>query len=209
MTTKKTASSTARTAKSDKTVDKAAEKAAGKPPKKSLRVIKKYPNRRLYDTDTSSYITLAEVKRLVMKSELFMVVDAKTNDDLTRSILLQIILEEETGGAPMFTEAILANIIRFYGNSMQGMLPQFLEASMDNFRTNQKQVQDAIEAAVTAGPFGQIAKQNIEFMRTAREALMPNLSSLTGKKPERTENIDDLKRQMAALQAKIDQLSGE
>ena len=81
--------------------------------KKSVRVIKKYPNRRLYDTDTSAYITLAEVKRLVMKSEPFRVLDVKTSDDLTRSILLQIILEEESGGAPMFTEAILANIIRF------------------------------------------------------------------------------------------------
>jgi len=103
MTTKKTSATATKSAKSEKPVEKA--------PTKSLRVIKKYPNRRLYDTDTSSYITLAEVKRLVMKSEPFMVVDAKTNDDLTRSILLQIILEEEAGGAPMFTEAVLANII--------------------------------------------------------------------------------------------------
>jgi polyhydroxyalkanoate synthesis repressor PhaR len=79
------------------------------------RVIKKYPNRRLYDTETSTYITLAEVKQLVMESAQFVVRDAKTNDDLTRSILLQIILEEEAGGAPMFSEQVLANIIRFYG----------------------------------------------------------------------------------------------
>ncbi|MEY4427293.1 MAG: polyhydroxyalkanoate synthesis repressor PhaR, partial [Pseudomonadota bacterium] len=119
MTTKKTSASAGKTAKS--------EKVAEKPPASSLRVIKKYPNRRLYDTDTSSYITLAEVKRLVMINEPFMVVDAKTNDDLTRSILLQIILEEETGGVPMFTEAVLANIIRFYGNSMQGFMGSYLE----------------------------------------------------------------------------------
>ena len=81
--------------------------------KKAQRVIKKYPNRRLYDTDTSTYITLAEVRQLVMQHENVVVRDAKTGEDLTRSILLQIILEEEAGGAPMFTEAVLANIIRF------------------------------------------------------------------------------------------------
>ena len=82
------------------------------------RVIKKYPNRRLYDTNTSSYITLTEVKQLVMGNEPVVVKDAKTGEDLTRSILLQIILEEEAGGAPMFSETVLANIIRFYGHAM-------------------------------------------------------------------------------------------
>lgn len=97
------------------------------------RVIKKYPNRRLYDTETSSYITLAEVQRLVMDSIHFMVRDAKTGEDLTRSILLQIILEEEAGGAPMFTEAVLANIIRFYGNAMQGFMGAYLEKNVQSF----------------------------------------------------------------------------
>ena len=101
--------------------------------KSSLRVIKKYPNRRLYDTDTSTYITLAEVKRLVMKNEPFVVRDAKTNDDLTRSMLLQIILEEEAGGAPMFTEAVLGNIIRFYGHAMQGFVGSYLEKNVQSF----------------------------------------------------------------------------
>ena len=97
------------------------------------RIIKKYPNRRLYDTATSSYITLAEVRQLVMDSALFVVKDAKTGDDLTRSILLQIILEEESGGAPMFTEAVLANIIRFYGNAMQGFMGAYLEKNVQSF----------------------------------------------------------------------------
>ncbi len=97
------------------------------------RVIKKYPNRRLYDTDTSTYITLAEVKQLVMDSAPFVVRDAKTNDDLTRSILLQIILEEEAGGAPMFTEAVLCNIIRFYGHAMQGFMGSYLEKNVQAF----------------------------------------------------------------------------
>lgn len=99
-------------------------------PKPAQRVIKKYPNRRLYDTDTSSYITLAEVKQLVMAKEVFVVRDAKTNDDLTRAILLQIILEEEAGGEPMFTEEVLANIIRFYGQAMQGFMGTYLEKNI-------------------------------------------------------------------------------
>ncbi len=110
--------------------------------KKSVRVIKKYPNRRLYDTDTSAYITLAEVKRLVMKSEPFRVLDVKTSDDLTRSILLQIILEEESGGAPMFTEAILANIIRFYGNSMQSFMGSYLEKNVQTFTDMQSKMKE-------------------------------------------------------------------
>ena len=97
------------------------------------RVIKKYPNRRLYDTDTSTYITLAEVRQLVMDSESFVVRDAKTNEDLTRSILLQIILEAEAGGAPMFTEAVLTNIIRFYGNAMQSFMGIYLEKNVQAF----------------------------------------------------------------------------
>jgi polyhydroxyalkanoate synthesis repressor PhaR len=101
--------------------------------KPAQRVIKKYPNRRLYDTDTSTYITLADVKQLVMDSESFVVRDAKTNDDLTRSILLQIILEEEAGGAPMFSEAALANIIRFYGHAMQGFMGSYLERNVQAF----------------------------------------------------------------------------
>ena len=101
--------------------------------RQALRVIKKYPNRRLYDTNTSTYITLAEVKQLVMAHENLVVRDAKTGDDITRSILLQIILEEEAGGAPMFTEAVLANIIRFYGHAMQGFMGNYLDKNVQMF----------------------------------------------------------------------------
>jgi polyhydroxyalkanoate synthesis repressor PhaR len=97
------------------------------------RIIKKYPNRRLYDTDTSTYITLTDVKQLVMDSADFVVRDAKSNEDLTRSIMLQIILEEEAGGEPMFTEAVLANIIRFYGNAMQSFMGAYLEKNVQSF----------------------------------------------------------------------------
>ena len=101
--------------------------------KQAQRVIKKYPNRRLYDTTTSSYITLAEVKHLVMASEHLVVRDAKTSEDITRSILLQIILEEEAGGAPMFTESVLSNIIRFYGHAMQGFMGSYLDKNIQSF----------------------------------------------------------------------------
>jgi polyhydroxyalkanoate synthesis repressor PhaR len=94
------------------------------------RVLKKYPNRRLYDTQTSSYITIADVKQMVLGAERFEVRDAKTGEDLTRSILLQIILEEESGGVPMFSSEMLANIIRFYGHAMQGVMGSYLEKNL-------------------------------------------------------------------------------
>jgi polyhydroxyalkanoate synthesis repressor PhaR len=98
-----------------------------------LRVLKKYPNRRLYDTQLSSYITLADVKAMVLTGEHFEVRDAKSGEDLTRSILLQIILEEETGGVPIFSAQMLAQIIRFYGNAMQGMMGSYLEKNLQTF----------------------------------------------------------------------------
>ncbi len=97
------------------------------------RILKKYPNRRLYDTQTSSYITLADVKKMVLNGQDFVVRDAKTSDDLTRSILLQIILEEETGGVPMFSTQMLAQIIRFYGHAQQGMMGSYLEKNLQTF----------------------------------------------------------------------------
>lgn len=107
-----------------------------------VRLIKKYPNRRLYDTKTSAYITLDDVKELVLKYETFQVVDAKSGEDLTRSILLQIILEEETGGVPLFSCELLSGFIRFYGNAMQGMLGKYLENNMKAFVDFQQKLQD-------------------------------------------------------------------
>ena len=110
------------------------------PSKTKQRLIKKYPNRRLYDTDTSSYITLSEVKQLVMEGEENSVVDAKTAEDLTRTIMLQIILEEEAGGAPMFSEAMLANLIRFYGHTMQGYMGSYIEKNVQMFTDFQQKM---------------------------------------------------------------------
>lgn len=108
----------------------------------SVRLVKKYPNRRLYDTKTSAYITLSDVKALVLALENFKVVDAKTGDDLTRSILLQIIIDEETTRVPLFTTELLAQMIRFYGHAMEGMLGKYLETNIKLFTEFQKKLSE-------------------------------------------------------------------
>lgn len=131
------------------------------------RVIKKYPNRRLYDTDTSSYITLAEIKQLVMHHEPCIVLDAKTGDDITRSILLQIILEEEANGTPMFTADVLANIIRFYGHTMQSFMGGYLEKNIQALMEMQAPfVQGAINKNVFLQVQDQMTKQTEQFLAT-------------------------------------------
>jgi len=107
-----------------------------------IRTIKKYPNRRLYDTANSGYITLADVKQMVLENIEFQVVDAKTGEDLTRSILLQIILEEESGGLPMFSAEMLAHMIRFYGTAQQTMMGQYMEQNVKAFLAIQKKLQE-------------------------------------------------------------------
>jgi polyhydroxyalkanoate synthesis repressor PhaR len=108
----------------------------------AVRLIKKYPNRRLYDTKTSSYITLADVKQMVLKNEDFQVIDAKTNEDLSRQILLQIILEEESGGMPMFSSDLLSQMIRSYGSAMQGFMGSYLSKNIEAFQQLQKTMQE-------------------------------------------------------------------
>lgn len=138
------------------------------------RLIKKYPNRRLYDTRTSSYITLSDVKELVLNNEEFQVVDAKTGEELTRSILLQIILEEEAGGAPMFTSDLLAHMIRFYGNAMQGMMGKYLESNIKAFTEMQGKLQDQARAIYGENsPVGQdLWAQFLNFQGPALQSMM-------------------------------------
>ena len=119
---------------------KTADTAGQAPPGAAVRVLKKYPNRRLYDTQASSYITLADVKGMVLDGEDFEVRDAKSGEDLTRSILLQIILEEESAGVPMFSTETLAQIIRFYGHTMQGAMGAWLEQNMKAFADMQRRM---------------------------------------------------------------------
>ena len=120
-------------AKVAKTSSSSVSPAGAVPISGAARTIKKYPNRRLYDTQTSTYVTLADIKKLVMAALPVVVVDAKTGEDLTRSIFLHIILEEESAGVPMFSEAVLCNIIRFYGHAMQGHMGSYLESHVQSF----------------------------------------------------------------------------
>lgn len=127
------------------------------------RVLKKYPNRRLYDTRLSTYITLADVKAMVLAAESFEVRDAKTGEDLTRSILLQIILEEEGGGLPMFSAPMLAQIIRFYGHSMQGMMGSYLERNLQTFTEIQARL--AEQSKGLYDPAAQTPEMWAQFLR--------------------------------------------
>ncbi|AVP57537.1 polyhydroxyalkanoate synthesis repressor PhaR [Pulveribacter suum] len=147
----------------EKTPDSSQDPSAGAAAPRE-RIIKKYPNRRLYDTNTSTYITLAEVKQLVIDGEPVMVRDAKTGDDLTRSILLQIILEEEAGGAPMFSEAALANIIRFYGHAMQGYMGAYLEKNVQMFSEAQARLAEQAQG-MSPDKWAQFMQLNSPLMK--------------------------------------------
>ena len=158
------------------------------------RVIKKYPNRRLYDTETSTYITLAEVKQLVMANQSLVVRDAKTGEDITRSIFLQIILEEEAGGAPMFTEAVLANIIRFYGHTMQGFMGSYLEKNVQVFSDMQAKMTDqsqhvtpevwakfmSVQSPMVQGLMGSYAEQSKTMFAQMQEQMNKQAEKMLG-----------------------------
>ena len=149
-----------------------------------MRIIKKYPNRRLYDTETSSYITLAEVKQLVIANAEFQVVDAKSGQDLTRSILMQIILEEESGSAPLFTSDMLSQMIRSYGNAMQGLMGNYLEKGLENFVEIQKKLQDQARTM-----YGDAPMINPEVWSQFMKAQGPALQGLMGNYMEQSANI--------------------
>ncbi|WP_435104500.1 polyhydroxyalkanoate synthesis repressor PhaR [Arhodomonas sp. AD133] len=151
------------------------------------RIIKKYPNRRLYDTAISSYITLADVKRLVLDGVDFEVVDAKTKADLTRSILLQIISEEEEGGEPIFSSDLLAQIIRSYGGNMQNLLTSYLEKSMEMWGEQQRVFQERTRDFMGGDPmemFNQITERNLAMWQA-----MSGLSERRGR--SRNDKGDD------------------
>lgn len=138
----------------------------------STRVIKKYPNRRLYDSASSSYITLADIKQWVIDGVPIQVVDAKNSQDLTRSILLQIILEEEAGGSPMFTAPVLENIIRFYGNTMQGFMGGYLEKNMQSLMDLQRTVIPAALSTPLAPLGNNVFLQMQEHMQKQTEQFL-------------------------------------
>ena len=158
----------------------------------SKRVIKKYPNRRLYDTDTSAYITLAEVKDLVLSNIAFEVLDAKTNEDITRSILLQIILEEEGAAQPLFTSEMLAHMIRCYGNATQGVMGTFLERGVHSFIDVQKKLQDQARAV-----YGNAAGLSPEIWAQFFKAQGPIMQGMMGNYLEQSATM------FADMQAKM------
>jgi len=156
------------------------------PPAVARRVIKKYPNRRLYDTTTSTYITLSEIKSLVMDSLDFVVTDAKTGEDLTRPMLLQIILEEESAGAPMFSEAVLANIIRFYGHAMQGFMGKYLESNVQSFMDMQSQLGDS-QKGVSPEIWTQFMKVQPPMMQNVLGTYVQQSQSMLGQMQEQVQ----------------------
>jgi polyhydroxyalkanoate synthesis repressor PhaR len=174
-------------------------------------VIKKYANRRLYDTETSSYITLELLSQMTREGRDFVVVDAKSGEDITHNVLTQIIMEEEQrGGESLLPVNFLRQLISLYGDSMQSMVPQYLEASMEAFRKNQQQFQEAMQGAFSGGPFAEIAKRNMEMLNAAASAFKaPGARPAAPAKTETpTDDVAELKAQLAALSAKLDKLGG-
>ncbi|GMM94359.1 polyhydroxyalkanoate synthesis repressor PhaR [Qipengyuania sp. MTN3-11] len=180
-------------------------------------VIKKYANRRLYNTESSSYITLDAIATMVRDNKEFEVVDAKTGEDITHQILTQIIMEREnSGGKQMLPVSFLRDLIGMYGNSMQALMPTYLETSMANFRKNREELASAFQQGMAGNPLARIAETNMAMMRAATEAFIPG----AGRKPEassegrpearpearKDDEIAALREQMAAMQKKLDTL---
>ncbi|MET0179900.1 MAG: polyhydroxyalkanoate synthesis repressor PhaR [Novosphingobium sp.] len=136
-------------------------------------VIKKYANRRLYNTRSSSYITLDHLAKMTREEVEFRVIDAKTGSDITHSILTQIIMDEESGGQQMLPTSFLRQLIGMYGNSLQSLVPGYLEASMQHFRENQSKLRKAIEESIGANPLTQLAQRNIEMLKSAASGFKP------------------------------------
>ncbi|WP_108790694.1 polyhydroxyalkanoate synthesis repressor PhaR [Erythrobacter sp. Alg231-14] len=185
-------------------------------------IIKKYANRRLYNTASSSYITLEDLAKMVRDNVDFVVFDAKSGDDITHSILTQIIMDEESNGGQMLPVSFLRQLIGMYGNSMQTLMPSYLEASMTNFRQNQGKIREAFEKGMSNNPLAAIHETNMAMMRAAAETFIPGASNLTGGKsaptrsapakqetPAKSDPSDELaamRDQMAAMQKKLDEL---
>jgi len=185
-------------------------------------IIKKYANRRLYNTRSSSYITLDHLAKMTREGIDFKVVDAKTGADITHQILTQIIMEEEANtGEQILPVNFLRQLIAMYGNSMQSLLPHYLEASMDHFRDNQLKLRKALEESIGSNPLAAIAQRNMEMFKAAAAAFMPGMevptmdTSATSKATDRAEDkpapaeddaLATLKAQMAAMQKKLDEL---
>lgn len=172
-------------------------------------VIKKYANRRLYNTASSSYITLEDLAKMVRENVEFAVFDAKSSEDITRSILTQIIMDEEANGGQMLPLSFLRQLISMYGNSMQNMMPSYLEATMTNFRERQSEIRDAFEKGLQNNPITALHETNMAMMRAAAQTLIPGVSKKTPKPAAVEQSSDEiaaLREEMAAMQKKLDDL---
>jgi polyhydroxyalkanoate synthesis repressor PhaR len=181
--------------------------------------IKKYANRRLYNTGTSTYVTLEDLAAMVKSGEDFVVYDAKTGEDITRSVLTQIIFEQENKeGQNLLPIAFLRQLIRFYGDSMQMLVPRYLEVSIDSLTREQQKFRDQMAQAFGVGTFGTLEEQvrrNMEMFERAFAMFTPFARREGGaaapeldKQPGKGGDIDDLKRQLDEMQKKVDRLSG-
>ena len=177
-------------------------------------IIKKYANRRLYNTQSSSYITLDDLARMTREGVDFQVLDAKTGNDITHAILTQIIMEEEASGEQMLPVNFLRQLISMYGNSMQAMMPMYLEATMENFRANQAKLQDSFKSSMPAEAFAKIAETNMAMFTAAASAFMPKTGGAkpAAVAPAKSEGdnseLGELRKQMAAMQEKLDKMGG-
>ena len=171
-------------------------------------IIKKYANRRLYDTESSAYITLERLAEMVRQKRQFKVIDAKTGEDLTRTVLTQIIMDEEARGSTMLPVNFLRQLISLYGDSMQGMVPQYLEASLEQLQRNQSQFRDAMAGALAANPFAELARRNMEmFTAAAGQRGKPGSEPEKPAEGDTKAELATLKAQLAEMQRKLDKLS--
>jgi len=174
-------------------------------------IIKKYANRRLYNTSSSSYITLDDLAKMTRDGVEFQVLDAKTGADITHSILTQIIMEEEaSGGEQMLPISFLRQLIAMYGNSMQALMPHYLEASMENFQANQRKLQEVFKQSMGGDAFAKMAETNMAMFKAATSAFMPKekgAASAAEPAPKaKDDELSSLKAQMAEMQKKLDSL---
>jgi polyhydroxyalkanoate synthesis repressor PhaR len=170
-------------------------------------IIKKYANRRLYDTESSTYITLERLAEMVRQKREFQVLDAKSGEDITRSVLTQIIMDEESRGSTMLPVNFLRQLISMYGDQMQSVVPQYLEASLDALQRNQSQMREAVAGAFTANPFAEMARRNMELFTAGAGQPKPAESDTPAPEPNKAE-LAALKAQLAELQKQLDRLSG-
>ena len=179
--------------------------------------IKKYANRRLYNTGTSTYVTLEDLANMVKEGEDFVVYDAKNGDDITHSVLTQIIFEQENKGQNLLPIAFLRQIIRFYGDSMQMMVPRYLEMSIDSFTKEQEKFRDQVAKTLTGPTFGgfdEHVRRNMEMFERAFNIFMPfkgdEAAAAPTATPERpVDDLEALKRQMLEMQQKLDKLASK